>query len=290
MISGFMSPETQQPGNQTGNAGGPDVYTLLAWLTVHWKKIAAVAVVIVVVGVAMAIIGYMQRQRELQASTELLNLRPTLSVQTNVPPPQPSALLQVASDFQGTDAARRAQFLAGAAHFENGNFAEAETLFSQFVREHSGSPWAAAAAYGQAAALEAQGKTNEAFSAYQQVATAYPNSAVIENARLALARIHEQRGQPEQALRIYNELAPAMPSVPMGMGLPEAAERRNALLRMHPELDTNQPANTFPASAPAVQIQPPAGTQPPITLQPVPAPESEQPAPAQEQPAPAPEE
>ena len=242
MISGLMNPDTQQPGN-AGNEGGaprsPDMYDAMAWLELNKGKLGLFALLAVLIGFGVATWRYFNEQQELKASTALLELRPVLTPQTNVPPPQASALLKVAEDFSGTHAAQRAKFLAAQALYTEGKYAEAETQFGNFVRENAGSPWVPMAAYGQAAALEAMNKTNEALTAYQQIATAYANSSVMDEAKLAIARIYETRNEPQQALRIYNELLPATPEG-MGMGNPEAMERKDALLRLHPELGTNQ--------------------------------------------------
>lgn len=247
MISGLMKPEKQQPGNEAApQPRSADMYDALAWLELHKKKLGLFALLAVLIGFGVATWRYFDEQKELKASTALLELRPVLTPSTNVPAPQPSALLKVAEQFSGTHAGQRAQYLAAAALFQEGNYAEAETQFGKFIRENPASAWIPEAAYSQAAALEAQNKTNEAMAAYQQIATAHANSAVADDAKIAMARIYESRNEPQQALRIYNELAPATPGA-LDMGHPEALQRKEALLRAHPELQA-EPTAAAPSS------------------------------------------
>jgi tetratricopeptide (TPR) repeat protein len=171
-----------------------------------------------------------------------------LTPPTNTPPVQASALLKVAQENSGTAAAERARFLAATSLFTEGKYAEAETAFKAFANEFGGSDWRAAAAYGIATAQEAQ-KKPEAEASYKNVVTTYAKSAVADDANLALARIAEQKNQPEEALRIYNQILAPQPGAQPGQEMPNsrASERKEALLRAHPELNTN---TTATASSP----------------------------------------
>ena len=248
MIAGFMSSEKPLPPETKGAQRESDIYDLLAWLEVNKKKVAAVALALVAIGFLIAVMRYMREQKELQASSELLSLKATLNPATNTTPVQASAFLKVAQEFSGTDAAERARLLAATTLFTEGKYAEAEAAFSQFRKDFPESEWRATAAFGVATAQEAQNKP-EAVASYQSVTTAHAKSSVADDAKMALARIHEQKNQPAEALRIYNEmLTPrpgAQPGEPSHRG---ATERKEALLRAHPELNTN--------AAPAVATQP----------------------------------
>lgn len=237
MMSGFMNPETEQPAKAQPTREA-DIYDALAWLDVNKKRLIAGALVLVVVGFGWATMRHMGERHELEASSALLALKPTLAPATNAPPPQASAFTKVAEDFKGTAAAERALLLAANTLFVEGKYSEAEAQFNRFFTEHSGSPWAADAAFGKAASLEALGKAGEAVAAYQAVATAYPAASVTTQAKLALARIHEAQGQASQALKFYNDLTATDPT---GRTSPnsQALQRKQALLKSHPELNTN---------------------------------------------------
>lgn len=131
--------------------------------------------------------------------------------------------------------------LAAEALFTEGKFTEATSQFERFTKEYPSSPLCAGAALGIAACLEAQNKPAEALTAYQAVTTRYAESPVTAQARLAVGRLHELAKHPDQALRIYDELSkPTSTSAWAG----EARQRREALLKAHPEL---VPTNAVPA-------------------------------------------
>lgn len=251
MISGFMSSENPQPTETKGAQREKDVYDLLAWLELNKKKVATVAVALVVVGFAIAVMRYTREQKELRASGDLLALKPMLTPPTNTPPVQASALLKVAQEHGGTAAAERAQFLAATALYTEGKYAEAENAFKAFLNDFAESDWRAAASYGIATAQEAQ-KKPDAEASYQKVVASYGKSAVADDANLALARIAEQKNQPAEALRIYNQILAPKPGAQPGQEAPNAraSERKEALLRAHPELNTN----TTPTSATAPML------------------------------------
>ena len=221
----------------------------LAWLEVHkWQIAVAAAVVAIAVGAVVIYSSYRQ-ERELQANTALLKAQRAADQQATDQRPSAERLLQVASDFGGTEAANRALLLAGRALFDAGKFAEASRQFEAFLRDSGGSSLAPSAAFGIAACLDAQGKTNEAVAAYQGVQTTYPNSSPATQARLALAGLFEAGKDYAQAVKLYSELS--TPGQPSAWGL-EAGMRRENLLRLHPELAvTNAPALTPPVSAAA---------------------------------------
>jgi tetratricopeptide (TPR) repeat protein len=280
MISGFMSSENPPPAETTRAQREKDIYDLLAWLEVNKAKVATVAVVLVAIGFAIATMRYVREQKELRASGELLALRPTLGGSTNNPPVPAASLAKVAQEYSGTAAAERARILTAGALYTEGKYAEAEAAFKAFQTDFPNSAWRPTAAYGVATSQEAQNK-NEAVASYQSVTTAFARSAVADDAKLALARIFEQKNQPAEALRIYNELLAPLPGATEGEPPHRGAtERKDALLRAHPELATN----AVPAAMPT-----PGATNTPVgtsstnaTLQ-IPAPQSGGAAPANPQ-------
>ena len=255
MIFGFMRSDKQPEGESQPQGRQADIYDLLAWFEVNKGKVAVIALACVVIGFAIVTMRHFRKEKELEASTALLALKPTLVPQTNAPALQSAEFLKVAEEFAGTSAAERARYYAAVLLFTDGKYAEAEAAFKNFLEGNSGSPWAPAASYGVAAAQEAQ-KKPEALASYRNVSTAYPNSAVAEQAKLALARNYEATNQPEQALMIYNELSAPQPGDMSGQPAnPEAMQRKMALLRNHPNLDTNR------MTTPPLSITPTAPVQ-----------------------------
>ncbi|MGZ8940343.1 MAG: tetratricopeptide repeat protein [Limisphaerales bacterium] len=263
-----MSAEQPQPTETKRAKRESDIYDLLAWLEANRMKVLAAFIVLTLIGFAIATMRHMREQKELQASGQLLALRATLTANTNIPPVAATAFAKVAQDFSGTAAAERARILAASTLFTEGKYAEAETAFKAFQNDFANSQWRSIAAYGVATAQEAQNKP-EAVAAYQNVATSFSKSAVADDAKLALARIHEQKNEPAEALRIYNEiLAPRSGALQMEAPNRTATDRKDALLRAHPEL--NVTTNTAPAMTELPSALPTAGA-PNDTLQ-IPAP------------------
>jgi tetratricopeptide (TPR) repeat protein len=208
-------------------------YDFLAWLEVNKKRLIQLAAVLIVIGFAVAVVRYVREQKELNASAELLALRPPLNAGTNAVPIPASSFLNVASQFSGTEASERASLLAAGALFTEGKYAEAQTQFNKFLTDYSNSPWAGEAAYGVASCLEALNKQDEALTAYQNVVNRYGTLAVADEAKQSLARLYEAKKQPEQALKLYDELTRGA----AGRNNPELMMKRGQLLKQYPYLD-----------------------------------------------------
>ena len=114
MSGGFMSSENPQPADTKSAQRQADVYDVLAWLEVNKMKVAVIALILVVIGFAVATMRYLREQKETQASSALLALKASLTPSTNTPPVPASAFAKVAQDFSGTAAADRARILAAA--------------------------------------------------------------------------------------------------------------------------------------------------------------------------------
>lgn len=238
MICGFMDSDKQLHGNE-GRSRDADVYDVLAWLEENKFRVIGLVVLAILIGFAIAVSRYMKDQKELQASSALISLKPALIPSTNAAPAQPSAFFKIAEEYSGTSAANRAQYLGATALFEQNKYSEAEKAFSDFLKDHGDSPWAPDAAFGLAASQEADGKT-AALASYQNVFTKWPQSSVADQAKLAVARMYEEKGQPAQALTIYNELSGGARGAANPMMInPEVMQKKEAFLRRHPNLNTN---------------------------------------------------
>jgi len=221
----------------------------LAWLEVNKIRVITVAGIIAAVVALLALYRWHKGEVELQANTALLKTLSEAGRGEAAPRVAPAALLKIATDFSATSAGTRALLLGAATLFDEAKYAEAREQFEKFLAQYGDTSFAGTAAYGVAACLDAEGKTNEAVTAYQNVVARYGNSATATQARLALASLYEARKDYHQAVRLYAEVAgPAAQSL---WGA-EAAQRREELVRQHPELArTNAPAAT-PSAAPGV--------------------------------------
>jgi len=239
-------------------------YDFLAWLEVNKKRLAIAAAVLILIGFGIAIYRYFSEQKEVQASGELLALRPPLNAGTNIVPVPASAFVNVANQYRGTEAAERAVLLAAGALFTEGKYAEAQTEFNKFLTDYPESRWAGESAYGVAASLESLNKQDEALTAYQNVINRYGTQAVADQAKQALARIYEAKKQPELALKIYDELTRGAAA----RNNPDLSMKRSQLLKQYPYLDrpatnaasvsTNSPVQMKPkiVANPSVGVPP----------------------------------
>lgn len=215
-------------------------YEALAWLELNRKQVIAGALLVLAIIVAGYIYDWHRKTTQREAERALFALKDRPGTEDSTRGPAASDLLKVAESHPGTSAAQRALLLAASDLFDEQKYPEAQAKFEQFIANYSNSPLAPIAALGIASCLDAQDKIEEAMSAYQRVINQFPAEPAAARARLHLAIIHEQKNQPDQALRLYDELN--KPNV-FGSVAAEAANRRERLLRKHPELvATAQPA------------------------------------------------
>ncbi|HLX68186.1 MAG TPA: tetratricopeptide repeat protein, partial [Verrucomicrobiae bacterium] len=136
---------------------------LWVWGDAHKKQLLIALAAVLVVGLGIAFWLTHQSQQQINANDALSKL----AVQAILPSasaPSAGALLKVAADFPGTDAAQRAILLGASELFAQGKYDEALGQFQRFLQEHGDSPFAGQAALGVAASMEAQGRTQDAIN------------------------------------------------------------------------------------------------------------------------------
>lgn len=224
-------------------------FDVLTWIEEN-KQLLKVGLGVVIVGVTAAIIWHNH-----SVSTEEAASHAVVSA-GSLPPGSTNSVPadvwnKLASQHSGTEAGRRALFLAASQLFQDGKYVEAEAKFDGFISFGGKDSLVASAAYGKAMSLEAQNKLPEALAAFQNVITSFRDEPVSEMARLGKARTHESSKQFDQALAIYDEFTKATnPS----QNARKASELRDMLLSKHPELSrpatlTNSVNVVAPAAA-----------------------------------------
>jgi predicted negative regulator of RcsB-dependent stress response len=202
----------------------------LAWLEVNKKRLAVGGLVVALLVSGLALYRWRSAQQEMAANSALVQLLMRASNRgTDQTGPTAGQLLELSDRHRGTDAGRRAVFLAAGALFREGKYAESQASFDAFRSAHPGDPLAAGAELGVAACLEATGKIDEAIGVYREVVAAHPDAAAAAQAKLALASLLESKNEPQQALQFYEQLRTTG-------WMNEADIRRQALLARHPEL------------------------------------------------------
>lgn len=225
---------------QSGSSESTSFYEFLAWLEVNKKRVITGITIVLALIVVVYVYLYFREQTELSASRALMALRPAAGASEAATSPAPTDLLKVTESYPSTSAGERALLLAAGSLFSEGKYAEAQTQFERFQRDHAGSLLTPIAALGIAASLDALDKVDAAMGAYQAVANQYPDDPAAVRARLGMATLHEVKKQPEQALKIYEDLS-KQPGA--GTAVMEAMHQKERLLRQFPQLaPTNVPA------------------------------------------------
>ncbi len=209
---------------------------LAAWLDINKPLLAIVGLCLVGAGVALYIANWSSDRAERQAGDELFRLFSELEEDEQL---DPSDLEAFAAAHRSTSAAERALLLMGRSHFIDARYDEALQAFSRFQSLHPSSPLLFSAAYGEAASLEALGRLDEALAGYEKVRQNHPTEPVSSMAALASARILELKEEPARALEMYQEMD--RPETYSGYSA-LALERKEGLLRRHPELEPAEEA------------------------------------------------
>lgn len=220
------------------------VLNLLAWVELHRKQLILGLVGLIALWGVAYLWRHFRAERELRANAALLEVRPKAGDPDSAP--KASDFLKVADEHASSTAGPRARLLAAGAFFAEGRYSEAQAEFEKVAAAGQG-VLGAQAEYGIAACLDAQDKGELAVAKYQEVAAKYPGESVAGQAKLALARLYESRKQPEVALKLYDDLIRARDA---GAFAQVATERRESLVRMHPELSTTNAAPAAVAPKP----------------------------------------
>jgi len=209
------------------------LYEVLAWLEYNRRLLLWSLAGVLALIVAGYIFFWSRHHAEIAANEALLALRPRTAADEGQKSATPADFLRFAEEHGSSSATERALLLAAGELFRDAKYAEAQSAFQKALdRDHRG-PLAPTAALGIAASLDAQDKVDEAITAYQRVVSDFSGTPASARAKFALALIHETRNQPEQALRIYDELSTGRK---FGRASMEASVKREALLKLHPEL------------------------------------------------------
>jgi TolA-binding protein len=200
---------------------------MLAWLEDNWRRVAAVASVVIVVGIVVAFVLWSGAEKQRAAAG-------ALSVLLVAPEPPTGAVLEgFVEAHPDTAAAVRAELLAAVAMFTEGKFAEAQALFEGFLARHGSGPLTPKARFGVAACKEAQGQVDAAIDDYLAIVGNPGSGNVIPQARFALAQLYLKQGQTDLARTQFEELA----TVP---GSSLAGEARVRLSEMPPSTASRQ--------------------------------------------------
>jgi predicted negative regulator of RcsB-dependent stress response len=236
---------------QTQDVPGEFLFKLWPWLEANKNRlIGGVVGVIVLSGVVYFILAQ-RAQKEVDAGQAVTTLMVNQAANKNNTQ-MAAGFAQLASQYSGTEAGKRAQLEAAGASFEGGNYADAQTQFQKFLEVNPAGPLAAIAALGVAASLESQNKLDAAATAYQQVVTRYADSTCVPSAQFALGRIAEQQNKLAEAEKHYEDAAGSR----LGGTVSQEAAMRAAEIK--PKLAAAAPKTTAATTAPKAATAPAA--------------------------------
>lgn len=205
----------------------------LTWLEVNKKRVAIGGGVVLVAFGLLLTLNWYKKHHELEASKALTAVRVSLTGAEPVTDETIAQLRKVIADYSGTEAATRAELVLAGALYIQGKYAEAQTAFEAFSRNHPESPWHSQAFYGVAVCLDALGKTNEAIAKYEDFVRRFQTDANVDQARLQLASLLEVVGKQAEAFKEYDKILKAQAYSP---AYGEAQERHRRLLAANPFL------------------------------------------------------
>ncbi|HNQ89152.1 MAG TPA: tetratricopeptide repeat protein [Verrucomicrobiota bacterium] len=231
-------------------------YEFLAWLELNKQRVIWGSVAVLALIVVVYVYRWHIQQTEVDANRALFAIRPSATPEGSTLVPV-GDLLKVAQEYPSTSAGERALLLAAGNLYAEGRYAEAQTRFEEFRKQHAGSLLAPVAALGVASSLDALDKMDEALGAYQGIVNQYPTESVAARAQLAMGAIYESKNQPDQAFRVYDELSRLAGA---GQAAMQAAMHKELLLQQYPKLavtNASAIATTVVKPAPAPTNAPP---------------------------------
>ncbi len=128
-----------------------------------------------------------------------------------------SVAQQLIDKYSGTPAATQALVLLANKRFDQGNFAEARTLYQKALSAAGDNQILRfGARSGLAACMDAEGNTQGAAAEYEKYAADYPGTAEAAESLLAAARCYERLGQTDARKGVLRRVVHDFNELPIG--------------------------------------------------------------------------
>jgi tetratricopeptide (TPR) repeat protein len=131
----------------------------------------------------------------------------------------------IAEDYRRTPAGTLASFYAGHAHFQLGQFDEADRFFDRYRGDDM---LRASAMAGRASAAEERGEYADAARLFERAASTFRSAATAPDYLLSAARNHEAAGNYDGARRAYETVASEYEASPLAANVPIHLARLDA--------------------------------------------------------------
>ena len=230
------------------------------WYEANKKIVNYGGPAIVIIGLAIWFVLYLQSAKEVKAGEALTSVSMTNGPSSGVlSPDAANAFLKVAAEYPNSAVAARALLLAAGNLFDAGQYDQAKAQFQRFVREHHDSPFISQALLGVASCFDAQGQATDAVAAYKDLIDHHPGDPVLPQAKFALARLYVAQDKPELAKNLYEDVERTDSYGSLGS---EAGMRVEELILKYPSLAPK------PVTPPSTLLSPstPTGSQPIPTI------------------------
>lgn len=279
MASKSSSKQDQNKKHYTGKNLEEKVYLyahekLFNWIVANVKTIGiivGVVVLIVIIGLswrtyqkgvtekALTLEGKaFQRHQEVQAELASKNQEIASETPSDAQNPYQEVIAlyqEIIDQYSGTPSAGRAQYLLGSIAYQRGNYDEAKTFFSGYLKTFSEGPLAVQAEESIGYVLEQQQDYQQALDTFKRLESKVPDTrkpAIL----LAIARNYEALGQTEQAITTYQSVVDSNTSFSLKN---TAKERLDILQTMQREPRVITPLSLpEPVATPSEQITPEA--------------------------------
>jgi TolA-binding protein len=174
-------------------------YKLEQFYLLHqkWVITAIVAVVVIVAGVIL--VRKTMESNRLQESYQLTMAK--MNYGAGKMADAKSAFERIVSS-QGGRAAGEAKYFLGRIAFDQGNYSDALTAFSSYLKDYNvDDEIDCAAMAGLAACYEAQNKPEDAAKTYQQIAEKFPQNTYAPQALWEASRVYLSMNQKDSAIK-----------------------------------------------------------------------------------------
>jgi predicted negative regulator of RcsB-dependent stress response len=169
------------------------VETQVFWLRFR-KEIAAVAIILLLAGVAFAGFRIYSVRREATAAESLAKAKGVYDYQ------------QVITNYPGTAAGASAHLLLADAQRAEKKFTEANATLQNFISKYPDHELVGTARMALAANLESMGKTDEALATYQQIATSDSKGFNAPLALISRVYLLKAKGKTDEALQTCEKI------------------------------------------------------------------------------------
>lgn len=193
-----QKPVTPEP--ETESESGDPVESLFSNIVGSWKELLTGLVIAAVIIGSVMIYQHKARVAREQSFTQL-------SVAGSS-----AQLNEIVRQFPSSKAAELASFMAARAQYDAGNFAEADQIYTDFLKKHPKHFLSPAAKLGRIHCQEAVGQVEDSLTAFRQFSKDNASElALITVARLGEARCLRELGKLQEAVAVYETLLLELP-------------------------------------------------------------------------------